>query len=402
MTASATTEPTVIFERNEYLARLAKVKAKMSQAGLDVLLVTDPVNIFYLSGYEAWSFYVTQALLVVIDQEEPIWLGRKLDVNGAKLTAFVKEENLIGYPDDYVQSATKHAMQFIGDVIKERKWDKRTVGLELDSYYATVQGYQALTRTLPHTTFKDSSLLVNWVRGIKSEQELTYMKQAAKIAENAMNAAIDKVAIGVRECDVAAQIYSAQMTGTQDYGGNYTSSIPFMPSGKRSSAPHLSWTSERYPEGTIIPIELNGCRYRYNTPMSRTVVLGSAPSAVSEVAEIVLEGLQAAIDAVRPGVLAEEVELAWRKVIAKHGIIKESRLGYSIGLSYPPTTNERTISLRPGDKTVLEPNMTLHIIPGIWRDDWGVVISEAVYVTEQDCKTFCDFPRALVVKEAKR
>ena len=68
-------------------------------------------------------------------------------------------------------------------------------------------------------------------------------------------------------------------------------------------------------------------------------------------------------------------------MIARHGIDKESRCGYAIGLSYPPDWGERTMSLRPGDRTVLEAGMTFHLIPAIWRDDWGLEITESFLVT---------------------
>ena len=113
---------------------------------------------------------------------------------------------------------------------------------------------------------------------------------------------------------------------------------------------------------------------------------------------MVVEGLDAAIAAARPGHTCETVEAAWRQVIARHGIVKDSRIGYSCGLAYPPDRGEGTLSLRPGDTTELEPGMTLHVIPGIWRDDWGVEISECVRVTEGGAERLCDFPQDLVVK----
>ena len=104
------------------------------------------------------------------------------------------------------------------------------------------------------------------------------------------------------------------------------------------------------------------------------------------------------LQAAKPGVTCEEVEAAWRATIERHGIVKESRIGYSAGLNYPPDWGEHTVSLRPGDKTVLEPDMTIHMIPGIWMDDWGVEISECFRVTETGHEKFCDFPQELVVK----
>ena len=92
------------------------------------------------------------------------------------------------------------------------------------------------------------------------------------------------------------------------------------------------------------------------------------------------------------------MEAAWRKAVARYGIEKESRIGYPIGLSYPPDWGERTMSLRPGDRTVLEPGMTFHLIPAIWKDDWGIEITESFLVTERGAETFCNFPRRLFVK----
>ncbi|MFB3046345.1 MAG: M24 family metallopeptidase, partial [Acidiferrobacterales bacterium] len=85
--------------------------------------------------------------------------------------------------------------------------------------------------------------------------------------------------------------------------------------------------------------------------------------------------------------------------IKKHGIIKESRIGYSTGLNYPPDWGEHTLSLRPGDTTTLQPNMTIHMIPGVWMDDWGIEISECFRVTETGSETLANFPRELFVKD---
>ena len=95
---------------------------------------------------------------------------------------------------------------------------------------------------------------------------------------------------------------------------------------------------------------------------------------------------------------AEAVEAVWRATTARHGIVKDSRIGYSTGLNYPPDWGEHTISLRPGDKTVLEPNMTLHMLPGVWFDDWGIEISECFRVTETGAEPLADVPRELFVK----
>ncbi len=151
-------------------------------------------------------------------------------------------------------------------------------------------------------------------------------------------------------------------------------------------------------EGEVFYIELGGCRHRYHAPLSRCLYLGKPTDRMTYVAEVIAEGLQAVLDAVRPGLACEELAEVWKKVIARHGIEKESRIGYPVGIGYPPTWGELTCSLRAGDRTVLEPNMTFHCIPAIWMESYGLVISESFVVTEDGARTFADFPRQLFSK----
>src|SRR5690625_368848 len=114
--------------------------------------------------------------------------------------------------------------------------------------------------------------------------------------------------------------------------------------------------------------------------------------------EVVMEGVNTTLDMIKPGVTCEEVERAWSAVIAKYDIEKESRIGYSTGLNYPPDWGEHTASLRPGDKTILEPNMVFHMIPTIDLGHVGMEISESFRVTETGVEVLADFPRELYVK----
>jgi ectoine hydrolase len=126
--------------------------------------------------------------------------------------------------------------------------------------------------------------------------------------------------------------------------------------------------------------------------------LGKTPAKVGETAKAVIEGMSAVLDAVRPGATAESVEAAWRAVIARYGLKKESRIGYSIGVAYPPDWGEHTISLRAGDKTVLQEGNVLHSILGMWMDGWGLEVSETILVTSKGCETLTRFPRDVFVK----
>ena len=91
--------------------------------------------------------------------------------------------------------------------------------------------------------------------------------------------------------------------------------------------------------------------------------------------------------------------MAFFKVLKKHGIEKDNRTGYPIGLSYPPDWGERTMSLRPGDKTVLEAGMTFHFMTGLWMEDWGFEITESIVIGEGAPECLANVPRKLFVKD---
>ena len=389
---------TLYFELEEYKQRMEKTKEKMQAAGIEVLIVTDPGNMNYLSGFDGWSFYVHQCLIVMLDQEEPIWIGRGQDGNAARLTTWLSEDNIIAYTDDYVNSEVKHPMDFVSDVLKERGYDKKVIGTEMDAYYFTAQCQQSLVNNLPNARFKNANNIVNWVKIIKSEREIDYIKKASVIVEKTMQKAVDSIDVGVRQNEAAANVYHAQIYGTEEYGGDYTAIVPLMPSGVRTSTPHLSWTDEPYNDGDTVLVEIAGNYRRYHCPLSRTVVLGNAPQKVKDLSDVVVEGIADVLEIIKPGIYAEDIERAWAKSIAKSGFIKDSRVGYSFGLTYPPDWGEHTVSLRPGDKTVLEPNMTLHFMPGIWLDDCGVDISEPIRITEDGVELLTHYPRKLIVK----
>lgn len=383
------------FELSEYMERLSKVKAAMETDGVDVLLITNPSNMNYLSGYDAWSFYVHQVLVVIGAENQPYWIGRRQDANGAKLTTWLDDHHIMYYPDDYVQAKEKHPMDFIAGILRSWRLNGCRFGVEMDNYYFTARCFESLKNGLPDAAFRDTTSLVNEVRMIKSPTEITYMKRAANIVEYAMQVGIESIHPGVRENDVVAQIYHAQISGTDEYGGDYAAIVPLMPSGVKTSAPHITWSEKQYEADDLVILELAGCYKRYHAPLARTVKIGTPSVKEKNMASAVEEGIQVALDAIKPGVTCEEIEEVWRRTVLRHGFEKHDRLGYSVGLSYPPDWGEHTASIRKGDQTVLQPNMTFHFIPAIWENDCGVEFSETFVVTENGCETLADFPRSL-------
>ncbi|SFC69484.1 ectoine hydrolase DoeA [Tropicimonas isoalkanivorans] len=387
------------FTDDEYEARVIQTRAEMARRGLDLLIISDPSNMAWIAGYGGWSFYVHQCVLIGPDGP-PIWFGRSQDANGAYRTVWMSEHYVIGYPDNYVQSTDRHPMDYLCAQLTDMGWHRGTVGVEMDNYWYSARAHDRLQHGLPAARFADATGLVNWQRAVKSDKELHYMRQAARIVERMHRRIAETVEVGMRKCDLVAEIYDAGLRyDEQDgHGGDYPAIVPLLPSGPDAAAPHMTWDDlpMRPNEGTFY--EVAGCYQRYHVPLSRTIFLGKPPKEILDAEKAVLEGMDAGLEAARAGNTCEDIAIAFYKVLDRYGIVKDNRTGYSIGLSYPPDWGERTMSLRRGDMTVLKPGMTFHFMTGLWMDTWGYETTESIAITDGAPFVFCDLPRKMLVK----
>ena len=387
------------FPTAEYETRLAKTRAAMEAAGMDALVLIDPSNMSWIAGYGGWSFYVYQCVIVGPDGP-PVWFGRGQDANGARRTVWMEPDHIIGYADYYVQSTERHPMDYLAVILAERGWDKGRIGVEMDNYWYSARAHERLLTGLPNVEFLDATGLVNWQRAVKSDGELAYMRKAARIVERMHRRIAETVEVGMRKCDLVADIYDAGLRYDPElgYGGDYPAIVPLLPSGPDAAAPHLTWDDQpmKPNEGTFF--EIAGCYQRYHCPLSRTIFLGKPPKEIVEAEKAVLEGMDAGLEAARAGNLCEDIAIAFFDVLDRYGIVKDNRTGYSIGLSYPPDWGERTMSLRRGDRTVLQPGMTFHFMTGLWMENWGYETTESIAITDGAPEIFCNLPRKMLVK----
>jgi ectoine hydrolase len=394
------TAPVLHFSREEYAERIARTRTAMQTIGVDLLIVSDPSNMNWLTGYDGWSFYVHQCVIVSLDGE-PVWFGRGQDANGALLTVHMDEANIVGYPDHYVQSAELHPMDYLSGWLRDRNAGTGHIGVEMDNYWFSAAAYMSLSRNLPDARFVDATGLVNWQRAVKSETELDYMRTAGKIVSKMHKRIFETVRPGIRKCDLVAEIYDAGLRYDPELGvgGDYPAIVPLLPSGKEASAPHLTWDDRPMVEGEGTFFEIAGAMHRYHCPLSRTVFLGMPTQTFLDAEKAVLEGMEAGLEKAKAGNTCEDISNAFFAVLRKHDIEKDNRTGYPIGLSYPPDWGERTMSLRHGDKTVLEENMTFHFMTGLWMDDWGFEITESIRIGKNGPECLADVPRMMFVKD---
>ena len=386
------------FSLSEYQERLEKVRRSMESQALELLILSDPSNMAWLTGYDGWSFYVHQCVVVTLT-DEPLWYGRKMDAQGALRTTWLEEENILYYPDEYVQSTELHPMDHLSGTLHDKKLGSLRIGVEMDNYYFSAAAFASLQKHLPNVSFGDATGLANWCRSIKSDQEIEFMRRAARIVEKMHERILEKTEPGMRKCDLVAEIYDASIRGTEDYGGEYPAIVPLLPSGTDAAASHLTWDDKPMKKGEATFFEIGGCYRRYHVPLCRTVFLGKPSQEFLDADQAVLEGLEAGLEQARPGNTCEDVALAFFGVLEKNGIIKDSRTGYSIGLSYPPDWGERTMSLRRGDLTELKPGMTFHFMTGLWQENWGLETTESILITDSGVECLASFPRKLFVKD---
>ncbi len=385
------------FTPEEYETRIAKVRGAMIERGLDAIIVSDPSNMFWLTGYDGWSFYVHQAVVLPLEGT-PHWWGRLMDAQGARRTVFMDDQYIHGYDDTYVQNPDKHPMNDLSLLLHDLQLQNARIGVELDNYYYSAAAHQTLLNVMSGATFFDATALVNWQRSVKSPQELEYMHSAARIVEKMHDHILEVAEPGMRKNDLVAEIYAAGIRGVDDHWGDYPAIVPMAPSGMDATAPHLTWDDRRMRVGEATFFEIAGAHRRYQCPQSRTLFFGEVPQKYLDAEAAVLDAIEAGLEFAKPGNQAQDIANAFNKSLNDAGFEKESRCGYAIGLSYPPDWGERTISFRRGDETLLQPGMTFHFMPALWLDDGGLEITEPILITDDGHRCFCNTPRKLFAK----
>ncbi|WP_237565473.1 M24 family metallopeptidase [Ornithinimicrobium cavernae] len=389
------------FSLQEYAERLERVQQVLAGRDVAALVVADPANLYYLTGYNAWSFYTPQCL-VVPTEGEPHLFARAMDAQGAHYTAALGPHQVHGYPEFLIHRPDTHPMDWVAEravelgVLPSGAGSRITA--ELDSHFFSARGYLSLRDGLHSVEITDSQELVNWVRLVKSPAEQDMLRYAGQIAEHVMLTALGAIEPGRRQCDIVADIQHAQTSGLEGVGGDYPAIVPMLPTGATAGTPHLTWSDRVMRYGEAATIELAGVHQRYHAPLARTVSLGRPPAHLVDCAAAVSEGYEALAEELRPGRTCHDVHSAFTRAIGRHGLTKESRIGYSIGIGYPPDWGERTVSLREGSQTVLEAGMAFHVILGMWMDGWGYETSEPILLTAEGPHRLTSVPGGLTVK----
>jgi len=387
---SSTTTP---FDMAEIGGRRERAQAELRARGLACALLFDPENIFYLTGYQSIGYFTFQALLLP-GTGLPLLISRRVNQYLARQTPALG--GFVPIPDtaDPVEVTAQALRAAVAGP------DEGRLGVEKAAWYLTALDFERLSETVPGEV-ENWSGVVEGQRLIKSPAELDRTARAARAAEAGMAAAIEAVAPGATENDVAAAMHAASIRAGSEYPGH----APLVAAGERSGTCFATWRRRPLADGEVVFLETVGCVDRYHAMLARAVVVGGSRPHHRDAAAVLVEALDAAIDAIRPGASSAAVDEACRGVVERAGYGEDfvHRTGYSVGIGFPPNWSEgKSLALRPGDPTVLEPGMTFHIVPTIFKDEFGMCFSETVRVTANGCEVITRFPRRLFESGAKQ
>lgn len=378
------------FSVEEFKGRVRAVQKIMEARGLDALLITTPENIFYLSGFHTPGYFAYQCLIVPASGD-PTLVVRNGEIGNAD--AFCWLSSFVRYADG--ADPVKSTLEGLSVASVGRS---ATVGCELKSWFLTASVYLGLQDSMRDNTLVACDGIVEACRVIKSPAEIAYIREAAKVAEAGMVAAIGTVQEGKRDTDIAASLHAAMYAA----GGEYPAAGPYVAVGRRSSIMHGIWGRVPIRRGDTINLEIGGVYHRYNAGIMRCVSVGEPSEEVRRMAEAAEAANSAVIDRVRPGAMTSELHGAAAKTLEDHGFggaRKGRRCGYSIGIAFPPDWGEgHIVSIIDTPDTELRSGMVFHLPLSVRSPNrCGVAFSETVVVTESGREVLGTLERRLAI-----
>lgn len=353
------------FSMDEFAARLARVREQMQARDIDVLLVSTPENIYYLTGYQTSGYFAYQALIIP-EAAAPLLLIRHLERGNVTEYSWLSDVVTWKEGDDVV------AMTL--DFLRAAGAANKSVALEKCSWFLTVAVAEALIAGLSSSRIVDAKLLVEHVRLVKSETELQFLRRAARIAELEQRIAWSAISATACEADVAAAVFRAGIAA----GCEYTGLPHHIMSGDRYEVGHANWSGKQIRRGELVLLELYGCVERYHATQMRTVSVGPPSDAARRASELIIAAQDAALAAMRPGASARDIDAAVRRPIRRIRPDYVNRTGYSIGIGFPPRTGEwDAADFNEHEDWRLRENMVFHMLALAQ----GFGISETVLVT---------------------
>ena len=375
------------FPAEEYECRIEGVRRAMAEAKVDVFVVRHPPNVFYLSGFQSFSMFGGECVILPLNGD-PTLIVHPPELGTALLHTWMDEVH--GYPD-------RSHEEYQAELLKGQGFGGARVAVETSLAGMTPDAFDTLRRSLPGAELVDGSGFVASVKITKSPREIEYLRQAARITDAGIMAAIDAVAEGKTDNDVAAAANQALI----EAGSEYMCLSPILTTGRRSGILHSTHKRMPLSKGDSICMEFGACVQRYTAPMMRTVSIGEPEPGVARLANACITALNNVIDTMRAGITADEVARAgWKGIdLAWPGLVFHGAFAYAVGAGFPPSWGDGTAGISLGNMTRLQAGMVFHHPVALRQlGQYGTMFSETSLVTEDGCEILTSVDRELFIR----
>lgn len=351
--------------RRERLARLLDAEQ------LDACLVTNPINVTYLTGFSGESSYLFLAS------------DRAVLVSDARFTEQIATE--CPGLETFIRPPAKNITQASAEVLHQLGY--RKVGFE--GLHLTVAEFEAFREQAPAVAWKSGRDRVEQLRAVKDDSEIAAIREAIDFAERAFTVFTNLL----RPTDSEKDLSDALEAFVRRTGGKCTSFPSIVAVGERAALPHAPPTGKTIGEADFVLVDWGARGAFYVSDLTRVLATRTISPQLEQIYTVVLQAQTAALRAIRPGVKGNDVDAAARAVIAQAGFgdYFGHGLGHGIGLQV-----HEAPALRPGSDSVLQPGMVVTVEPGIYLPGWGGVrIEDDVLVTPDGCEVLTSVPKRL-------
>ena len=345
----------VHFTKKEFDNRKKKVLEKMIQENLDGLLMFKQESMYWLTGYDTFGFVYFQCLVLTI-KGDLILLTRAPDLRQAQNTSIIKDIRI------WIDKDNANPANELKNILNELNLENKTLGVEYESYGLTGRNSIKLNTCLSKfAKLRDKSELVSYLRLIKSNEEIVYVKKAAKLADKALEEVWKITKAGQSEAKILADMQSVIFKG----GGDYPANEFIIGSGKNALLCRYQSEKRKLDKIDQLSLEWAGTYKHYHSAMFRTILIGKANDKQKKMYSACLEALKACEQKLKPGNKVGEVFDVHAKVLDRLGY-KKSRMnacGYSLGTTFAPNWMDWPM-LYTGNPVVLAPGMVffMHMI----------------------------------------
>jgi Xaa-Pro dipeptidase len=378
------------FTIDEFSSRRERVREAIAQAGLDWLVAFHPVSIHWLTGSDGKSYQEFQCLLISAKPGPVTVLTREGERNEFQDDALV--DQLFAYGGSEPEDPIGAFERLAGSLDLQRA----RVGIEVPAYYLHPHHYVRIKQFLGEALVAEPTDLVHDLKLVKSETELTYIRQAAKIADTAMGVFADSLVEGRSELEIAGNVYQSLLTS----GSGLAASTLNLVSGERSCYSHGAPTERKLRQGDFGSVEYGSAYKRYTSTIGRQFCIGPPTPRMLELYDLVRRAADAGIAQIRAGVPAVVPHEAAKKVIADAGLDRGRvhTSGYGLAPGFPPTWGE-PMHMFGGSRYTLQAGMVVTVEPPVFLGDehLGARIIDNVLVTDDGAELLSRFSRDLIV-----